>query len=262
MNIYWIYDLSNAAFFLLTVGLFMSISLIGVKFFNERLEAFFNLKPDDNQTIGIFLSLSGVFYGITLGLIAVGTFENFQEVESVVSKEASAINSLYRNCSMVNSKEATDLKALVKEYTQNIVNEAWPSQRKGILPKGASKIVNKFQAKLLEIHPNNARDLLLYEKILDELNNVNNMRRQRLNVVTSGLPSTVWMVVFFGAIINIFLTWLLIIPNNRLDIIINALSGALLGSLIFLIAAMDNPFRGEVSVSPEPYLLLLEGIMK
>jgi hypothetical protein len=38
--------------------------------------------------------------------------------------------------------------------------------------------------------------------------------------------------------------------------------GLLLGLLIFLIAAMDNPFRGEYCVSPETFILLYEGLMK
>jgi hypothetical protein len=39
-------------------------------------------------------------------------------------------------------------------------------------------------------------------------------------------------------------------------------NSALLGSLIFLIAAMDNPFRGEFSVSADSFQLLLDGLMK
>ena len=38
--------------------------------------------------------------------------------------------------------------------------------------------------------------------------------------------------------------------------------GLLLGSLIFLIAAMDNPFRGEFSVGPDAFQLIYEGLMK
>ncbi len=65
-----------------------------------------------------------------------------------------------------------------------------------------------------------------------------------------------------GAFINIILTWLLVINNRKLDVVINILSGSLLGSLIFLIAAMDNPFRGEYSINADSFQLLLDGLMK
>jgi hypothetical protein len=53
-----------------------------------------------------------------------------------------------------------------------------------------------------------------------------------------------------------------VIANKKLEIAVNVLCGVLLGSLIFLIAAMDNPFRGELSVSPQSFQLLIDGVMK
>jgi hypothetical protein len=70
------------------------------------------------------------------------------------------------------------------------------------------------------------------------------------------------LVLFVGAFIVTVLTWLLVIDNKKLDVAVNVLCGVLLGSLIFLIAAMDNPFRGEFSVSSEPFQLLIDGVMK
>jgi len=43
------------------------------------------------------------------------------------------------------------------------------------------------------------------------------------------------------------------------------LSGVLsifLGIVIFLIAAMDNPFRGDVSVGPDSFQLVYDSLMK
>ena len=41
-----------------------------------------------------------------------------------------------------------------------------------------------------------------------------------------------------------------------------AILATFIGLVIFLIAAMDNPYRGEFSVSPEPFQILLDGMMK
>jgi hypothetical protein len=54
----------------------------------------------------------------------------------------------------------------------------------------------------------------------------------------------------------------LVINNKKLDIIMNVLSGLLLGSLIFLIASLDNPYRGDFSVSPQAFQVLLDELMK
>ena len=49
--------------------------------------------------------------------------------------------------------------------------------------------------------------------------------------------------------------------RKRLREIITAVDG-LLGLLIFLLAAMDNPFRGEIGVGPEAFELAYKQLMQ
>ena len=93
-------------------------------------------------------------------------------------------------------------------------------------------------------------------------NKLSDARRERINLVQQGLPTAVWLVLFVGAFVVTSLTWLLVIANKKLDIAINVLCGVLLGSQIFLIAAMDYAFHGEFSVSPQPFKSLIDGVMK
>jgi hypothetical protein len=41
------------------------------------------------------------------------------------------------------------LEALLRDYTRYVIDEAWPLQRKGIVPAGAVKRVADFQASLV-----------------------------------------------------------------------------------------------------------------
>ena len=122
--------------------------------------------------------------------------------------------------------------------------------------------MDKFQIEFSNYIPETKKDEIIYSKSLAQYNEFIEKRTLRLNAITASLPSTIWLVLFLGALVNIVLTWLLVIKNKKLDILINILSGLLLGSLIFLIAAMDNPFRGEYCVSADSFQLLLDGLMK
>jgi hypothetical protein len=95
--------------------------------------------------VGNFLAVSGLFYGITLGLISVGTFENFQQAESSGSQEATALNDLYRDLGLLENPEKLEMKILLKDYAQYVIGEGWADQQKGIIPKGTSKFVSKFE---------------------------------------------------------------------------------------------------------------------
>jgi Protein of unknown function (DUF4239) len=262
MNFYWIYNMPNWQFFIICMLAFISYSLLGAFLFRQFFEKWMGLKPNNNDIVGNFLSVSGLFYGITLGLISVTTFENFQAAESAVSHEASALNVLYRDVNLLQNAEKNDLKILLKDYAYYTVGEGWQLQQKGQLPKGTSKIVNRFETILAAYKIENEKDKIIFAELVRQNNKLSEARRERINIVQQGLPAVVWLVLFVGAFVVISLTWFLVISNKRLDIAVNVLCGVLLGSLIFLIAAMDNPFRGEFSVSSQPFQLLIDGVMK
>jgi hypothetical protein len=262
MNFYWVYDLPNWLFFLITILFFVIFALLGAFLFSYKLEKRLGLTLENNNVVSIFLGMSGVFYGITLGLIAVGTFENFNSTEDIVNNESSALAGLYRDVTMLEKPEKKELRNCLKKYTEYVINVSWPLQRKGIIPNGGTAIIDTFQSYLSSYVPESDKDKIIYSEVFDQFNVLIEKRRLRLNAVNTSLPSTIWLVLFLGAFINIMLTWLLVIKNKKLDVFINSLIGTLLGSLIFLIAAMDNPFRGEYCVTPDSFQLLLDGLMK
>ena len=86
------------------------------------------------------------------------------------------------------------------------------------------------------------------------------LRRQRIHSISTGIPGAMWYVVGVGALIN---TLLILCFRMRLDIHL-VIGGALsffVGVLIFMVAAMDYPFRGEVSIGPEAFELIYTSLM-
>ena len=78
-------------------------------------------------------------------------------------------------------------------------------------------------------------------------------RRLRLQAVSTGLPAALWAVVLVGAVINGLLTYLFWVENLWLHAALVALLAIFIALLVFLTAAMDNPFRGEFSVSSDAF---------
>lgn len=262
MNFYWVYDLPEWQFFILCNLLFISFSLLGAFFFSSKFEKMFSLSVEHNSIVSTFIATSGVFYGITLGLIAVGTFENFNSVESTINNESSSLASLYRDVELLEDTSNKKMLTILKNYTSYTVDTAWGLQKLGITTNRGTQIINSFQKDLSSYEPKSEKDKILFAEALKQFNILITDRRLRLNSVNSALPSAIWIILFLGAFVNIALTWCLVINNKKLDIIMNVLSGSLLGSLIFLIASMDNPYRGEFSVGPQAFQILLDDLIK
>jgi hypothetical protein len=61
-----------------------------------------------------------------------------------------------------------------------------------------------------------------------------------------------WYVVVVGALMNLAIVWMF---DMRIisQLFLGGMLAFFMGTMIFLIAAMDNPYKGEVSVSPNAF---------
>jgi hypothetical protein len=86
-------------------------------------------------------------------------------------------------------------------------------------------------------------------------------RQPRLAGVMTRISGILWYAVTVGAIVNVVLLW---IVNARFfsHMILGGIGALFLGVMIFVIAAMDAPMRGEVSVQPEAYRLVHDVVMQ
>jgi hypothetical protein len=70
-----------------------------------------------------------------------------------------------------------------------------------------------------------------------------------------------WWVVGIGAVLNLILMWMMDMEVH-VHVMLTTVLSLLLASVIFLVIAMDNPFRGEVSVGPEAFERVYQTLMQ
>ena len=261
MAFYWVYDLPNWLFATLTISASVAFSTIGL-WISRRLVLRWFGGHSYNDIVSFYLSTAGVFYGITLGLIAVGTFTIFQDIERGVSREAAAIGALYRTAGAYPEPARSELRHLIADYTNNVIEEEWPKQRKGTPFAPSADRVTRLQKALGAFDPATEREKIIHAEALSQYSRMTEERRMRLQSIRGGLPMTMYMVVIVGAVLNIMVSWLFVVKLFRLHMVLNMLMAALLGLLVFLIAVMDNPFRGEFSVGPDAFEYVRDRVIK
>jgi Protein of unknown function (DUF4239) len=262
MNLFWLFSLPAFLFFLLDILFFAVVSISGFLIVRKSVERWLGKAPAQNEVISYYISATGVVYGITLGLIAVGVWENYIHVNTKVEEEAATLSAVYRDVSNYPEPYRTQLTSDLKSYTRYVIDVAWPLQEKGIVPSGGVDLINNFQKSIYGFEPVTEGQKILHASALMSYNDYILLRRQRLQNVTKGISVMIWWVVFFGGIINLILSWLFVVKNISLHILMNGLLGALIGALIFLIIVLDFPFRGWFKVSSEPFEISYQQLMK
>jgi hypothetical protein len=258
---YWIYDIPAVWVVVLLGAASVGSCWLGTILLGPFITARFHTRSGLNEILGDFLQYFGVIYGLLLGLLAVSTYQNHADAEKAVSAEASALAALYRDVSVYPEPYRTDLKDLLKEYTRYVIEDAWPLQREGIVPEGGVQRAAEFQERLVAFEPQTKGQEAIHDAALLQFNNFFEYRRTRLYSVNSGLPGIMWLTVAAGAVINIILIWLF---KLRLDVhlLLGGLISFFTATMICLIALLDNPYRGEVGVSPAAFQLVYSQLMK
>jgi Protein of unknown function (DUF4239) len=262
---YWVYNLPNWLLGVLIVMVFVAASVSGwalVQRAFARVHADEHAVTNANSLVGVFFSASVGLYGISLGLISVATWQTFGDVEAKSGAEAAAVAALYRDLSAYPVAERTAFQSEVREYTRYVIHDAWPIQRRGEMPLGDADRLTRLQTPLFQYEPKTAGQVALHQEALSQFNKVVELRRRRLQTISCGLPAAVWAIVLLGALLSMGTTWLFRIHQRRTHMLLVAVYAALVGLLVFLTAAMDNPYRGEFSVGPAAFEQVYEQLMQ
>jgi hypothetical protein len=255
MNLYWVYNLPNWLFGVLTVAVTMAVGLAGLYVTRKWVRRVHGDRHSHNEVVGFYLSAVCVFYGITLGLIAVATWQAYSDVDARVGEEAAAVGALYRDVSSFPDPDRTQLQTDLRQYARQVVDVAWPLQRRGIVPQEEGNTLSMFQAHLTQFEPATEGQKIIYAACRG-FNQIAELRGRRLQGVRDGLPGPLWTTVLAGAFLNIAMTWFFDMRSQSMHFWMTVMLSALLGLLIYLLGALDNPFRGEISVSPEPFEIM------
>ena len=258
---YWIYDYPSQYMAALFGGVFVGVTLGGIFLFRPLFQSWIHGEPKNNDMVGLALSSFSVFYGLLVGLVAVGAYQNFSTVGDIVDKEASSLAALYRDVSGYPQPIRAQLQDELREYARYTIEEGWPMQARGAVPPGGTARITMFFDTLAAFEPAKKSEELIHAEALRQFNALVEFRRARIAKVDTGIPAVLWWTVAIGAMIMIGIIWMLKMEIH-VHVILGAALSLFLGLMIYLIAAMDNPFRGEVSIGADPIRLVYDTLMQ
>jgi hypothetical protein len=215
----------------------------------------------DNEVVGWFFSGTLTLYGITLGLIAVTTWESSSAIAGIASREAATIAALYRDTTGLQPPLRDELHAKLRDYTRFVIEKAWPAQRRGVIVNEGNRTVDEFQSLLFANEPKTEGQRILQAEVRKTFNELVEYRRQRKEAVNQCVPGVVWAVILLGGALTIATSFCFQVQQFRLHLLLTTGLATMVGLLVFLIAALDQPYRGAVSIEPTAYQTVLDGVM-
>jgi hypothetical protein len=242
---------------LLIVAAFTTLSVAGLYATRRAVLSITGPGPGHNEGVDAYIAAAAVFYGIVAGLIAVAAWEQFASYDDKVTQEAGTIATLYRDVATYHEPYGSRLSDELRAYTRSVI-EGWPLLQHGVVPPQPSALLNAFQATFYSFDPKNERERIIHAAAIEEFERMIELRRLRLHDKDAGLPEAMWAVVIIGGVLTIFLTYFLALERFGVHLTMTIVSAILVSLLIFMIAAVDHPFRGGVSIGSDSFQLVYD----
>ena len=244
------------------VILLCSFGVVGLLIVRRCVLPRLRTKVEDSEFSGAMLQAVMVFYGLAVALIAVSVWQSYSDVAKITSQEATTLAALYRDVTSYPEPIRPQLQKGLRDYVDQIIHRAWPLQERGQTPTEGVEMMNRFQGILDKFEPASEGQKILHAETLRAYNQVIQARRFRLDAVKTGLPGILWFIIIAGAFISLTSSFFFKVEDGRLQGIQIVLLASFIGLVIFMILALDRPFRGDLGLRPGPYQLIYDQLMK
>jgi hypothetical protein len=222
-----------------------------------------HVSTDASLFYGAAVMQSGfVLYGLVAALTAVSVWQRYGQVSDIVSSEATAIASFWRDLDGYPQRERDAMRDVLRGYTNQIIHGAWPAQQQGRIPREGVEWMDRLQVQLFAFEPASESQKILHGETLGAYNRMVQARRLRLDAVTAGLPGVMWFVLLPGAMGCLLLSLFFRVEDARLQaILVTGLAG-FVAMVLFVIISLDKPFRGAMAITADSYRLIHDQLMQ
>ena len=212
-----------------------------------------NLKDPINSLFRLVGILVSLMLSLSFGEVIAG----WQVIKNAIDREAAAISDTYTNLKYFDPEGTREIRAILIEYAQAIIDDDWPAMAKDQLGQRTSALKREFSKKVIELRPVTPFQEKLWSHIMADIDIMSDYRLIRLNHSMSQPPVYV-LVIIFG-----FITTMACFgayqPNSPLIALVS-LCTSFIGMVLYLILAMSDPFQGAANIDPTPFEYLLEAL--
>jgi len=222
----------------LAIGLGSSLglrALFRIKANSEEKEIAFNL-----------MQVAAAYVGIMIAFAGVQAWQDFDDAQGAVSHEAATAAELNQDLSIY-GPETRPARIALRAYIESISEDEWPLLNQG---KGSAAtetaLLNVFN-EVGKLEPDNNRTGAIYTEALSRLNDLINIRRDRIIQSQAGIPLILWSIGLVGSLLTV--AYASAFSPTRLNIVMISGFSMTLGLVFLFILTVDYPFKGEFSVS-------------
>jgi hypothetical protein len=211
------------------------------------------VRQQHNDVAGFIYAVLGVAYAVLLGLVLIAVWEQWETAKITVDDEASEVAEVFWVADRLPQPEGRHIQELARSYAQVVVEEEWPLMEQGKASPKAWAILDDIRDSIQRLDPSTDAQQVLYDQGLERVHQLADARGERLLEAQEGIPGILWVVLLIGGALTIGFTYLFGLENNTTHTLMVAALALVICLILFTVAALNYPFRGDVRVGPDAF---------
>lgn len=208
----------------------------------------------NHEVAGYLLSIVGTLYSVLLGLIVVDTQAKYQQAKEMTQQEADSCLDLFHLAYTMPLPVRKQLHKSLQEYMVRVDEKEWNSATvDGGFDDSATQAFRQIWWTVVDYQPEGGREENAYQNILDEMEDLSDGRRYRLQKAKAGMPEVMWGVLIAGGTLTVLFTYMFEVEDAKAQILMTALVALALSLNVLLVALFSNPYKGYMRISPYPF---------
>lgn len=201
------------------------------------------------------LNVVATLFSILLGFLVAGAMDDYQEARQTVEMEANSLANIYCMANGLPAATRDALRLACKEYAQAVIDEEWPAMGKRQTAERVWQASRLIWDEVLAYEPKSERQINVHESLLNTTEELAENRRTRIVMMRGTFSPALWLVVIGGSLIIIGCFYLFLIHATFVQAIMTSFVTLSLCLNIFLLVVYSNPFKGDLKIGPEAFVL-------
>ena len=245
----WLESLPMSYAGIVIVGGFLTLALLIGYVVSKFTSA--EVRMAHNDRAGFIIAVIGVVYAVLLAFVAIGVWDRFQQAQSRSYEEAGAVATVYRDADSF--PRAARLRAVLRAYVRSVIDVEWPQMERGQRSNVSSALLEDADRQVRSLPADTPRLANVQAQMLEAMMAAFEDREARLTIFSGGISGIIWLVLIVGAVVTVAFTYFFGFDRTVMQqLMIGALT-FLIALVLFLIVALDYPFRGGIAVQPEAF---------
>lgn len=207
------------------------------------------------------VSIITTINSLLVAFAAISVWGNYNDADQAVAAEANSTSELARDLAAFDTPAAGVAARDLRTYVLQVIHTEWPSmQQRQLADPDTEACFNSFFASVNRLEPATLRQVVLLQEILKRANEMVKFRQQRLQKLVVSMPLTLWAVILIVSATSFVLLYVL--PPQPFYVFLLGSWASTLGLAFFFIVAVDHPFAGEFSVTPDALQQALDKLVQ